>query len=226
MKVALARRIDAAASARGHVVVIDVMRAFTTAAFALGGGAERIVLAGSIEEAFGLRAHFERAVLVGEDRGRKIEGFDHGNSPAEIERAQLAGRTVILRSSSGTQGVVRATAATARALGSLVVASATARWLRAHASTVTLLAMGSPYSGAGQEDDVCAEDIAALVRGEIPDAAPTIHAVRASEAGRQALDPLVDWTSPEDLACACAIDRFDFAMPVTSEAGFLVARRA
>lgn len=231
MKVTIARRIESAATARGHVVVIDVMRAFTTAAYALAAGAERIVLVASTETAFELRQRFGRArghhaVLVGESEGRKIEGFDHGNSPPEMERADLAGRTVILRSSSGTQGVVRARAATSIALGSLVVASATARWLRAQATEVTLLAMGSPYSGRGEEDDACAEFLSSLLLHERADADRAIQAVRASEAGRQALDPSVDWTSPEDLDAACAIDRFDFAMPVTLEDGLLVARRA
>lgn len=229
MKVTIARRIEHAPSARGHVVVIDVMRAFTTAAYALAAGAERVVLVGTPEEAFALRDRSDhdrdrRIVLVGESHGRKIAGFDHGNSPAEIERADLRGRVVVLRSSSGTQGVVQATNATAIALGSLVVASATVRWLRRHAAEATFLAMGSPYGGDGAEDDACAEWMAAQLRGAPIADDVTLARVRASDAAREALDPAVDWTSPADLACACAIDRFDFAMPVTREDGLLVAR--
>ncbi len=224
MKITIAQRLPAAESARGHVVVIDVMRAFTTAAFAIHAGAERIVLVSGAEEAFATRSRLFRSVLVGEDRGRKIDGFDHGNSPAEMEGADLAGRTVILRSSSGTQGVVRARSADAVLLGSLVTASATVRYLREKAREVTFLAMGSPYSGEGSEDDACAELMAALLRGESADTARTIRAVRSSEAGRQALDPAVEWTSPEDLDRACALDRFDFALPVELEDGLLVAR--
>lgn len=224
LRVGIARRIAAAPRARGQVVVIDVMRAFTTAAYAVARGAERIVLVSGIDEAFELRARIGGSVLAGESAGRKIEGFDHGNSPAEIERADLSGRTVILRSSSGTQGVVESRAAEGRWLGSLVTASATARALRAIGGEVTLLAMGSPYSGEGAEDDACAEHLRALLLGERTDPERTLAAVRASEAGRQALDPAVDWTSASDLACACAIDRFDFALPVAREDGLLVAR--
>lgn len=226
LRVSIARRIEAAPTARGHVVVIDVLRAFTTAAYALASGAERIVLVSGIDEAFALRARLQRAVLVGESAGRKIEGFDHGNSPAEIADADLTGRTVILRSSSGTQGVVQARAADAICLGSLVTAAATVRYLRAHAREVTLLAMGSPYSGEGAEDDACAEHMSALLRGGRVDVARTLRLVRESEAGRQALDPAVDWTSTADLERATAIDRFDFALPVVREDGLFVARAA
>lgn len=219
-----ARGIESAASALGHVVVIDVLRAFTTAAYAFASGAERIVLVASADESFALRSQIANAVLVGEHEGRKIAGFDHGNSPAEIARTDLCGKTVVLRSSSGTQGVVGATRASAIVLGSLVVASATARWLRAHADEVTLLAMGTPFGGDGLEDDACAEHIEALLAHRTPEPQRTRETVLASDAAKLALDPTVDWISSADLDCALAIDRFDYAMTVERETGLWVAR--
>ena len=45
-----------AAATRGHSVeVIDVLRAFTTAAFAFAAGVREIVLVGAVEEALALR---------------------------------------------------------------------------------------------------------------------------------------------------------------------------
>jgi 2-phosphosulfolactate phosphatase len=224
MEIVRARGIDAAPTARGHVVVIDVLRAFTTAAYALDAGAEKIVLVSTAEEAFALRGTIDGAVLAGEKRGRKVEGFDHGNSPDEISRAELRDRTLVLRSSSGTQGVVRATNAECILLGSLVVASATARWLARNARVVTLLAMGSPDGPDGPEDDACADFLAALLDGAKPDVARTLETVRASKAARLAFDPSVDWISPQDVECATRIDRFAFAMRVRAENGRLVAR--
>ena len=127
MRVIQAYGIEAAAGAEGHVVVIDVVRAFTTAAFAFEAGAREIALVGTPEEAFALRGEWRDAVLVGESGGRPIPGFDFGNGPAALVGADLRGHRVILRSSSGTQGVVRATAAKEILLGSLVVARATSR---------------------------------------------------------------------------------------------------
>jgi len=238
MRIVRARGVEEADRAIGSVVVIDVLRAFTTAAYAFASGAREIVLVGAVDEAFALRRRFERAVLVGEVGGKPIAGFDHGNSPARMRELDLSGTSVILRSSSGTQGVIRARAADETWLGSLVVASATARALARSAETVTLLAMGSPYDGddesSGAEDDACADLIEALLASRAEDTASmaeralastesTNERVRASRAARQALDPSIDWITPDDLECALAIDRFDFAMRVRREHDLLIA---
>lgn len=222
MKVSRLRGLGAAAEARGHVVVIDVLRAFTTAACAISVGARRIVLVADADEALRLRTTLDRAVVVGEHEGRKIAGFDYGNSPAEILAQDLTGRTVILRSSSGTQGVVQASDATEILLGSLVVAHATELYLREHAHECTLLAMGSPFGGDGDEDDACADLLETRLRGERIDRATVLDRVRSSDAGQLALDPAADWIAPEDLAIACQLDRFDFALPVRRAGNLLV----
>ncbi len=227
MHVVKARGVEEAARAIGSVVVIDVLRAFTTAAYAFAAGAREIVLVSEVDEAFALRDRFERAVLVGEVGGKPITGFDHGNSPARMRELDLSGTTVILRSSSGTQGVIRARQADSIWLGSLVVASATARALARSAETITLLAMGSPYDGddesSGAEDDACADHIEALLLGRASDRVSIERRVLASRAARQALDPSIDWITPEDLECALAIDRFDFTMRVHRERGLPIA---
>src|SRR5262245_64699993 len=101
MPITRLRGVEAAASARGAVVVIDVLRAFTTAAYALASGAGEIVLVSTPEQAFVLRERWPRALLVGEVGGRPIPGFDHGNSPAAMQELDLRGKPIGLRSSSG-----------------------------------------------------------------------------------------------------------------------------
>lgn len=218
--------VASAAGARGAVVVIDVLRAFTTAAYAIAAGASEIVLVASVEQASALRERrFPGALLVGEVGGRPIAGFDHGNSPEAVSALDLAGRRVILRSSSGTQGVVRATAASSLWLGSLVTASATARAL-ARQELVTLVACGAPEGPDGDEDEACAELLEARLLGRPCDQRVFVRRVERSRAGRLASDPGVDWITPGDLACATAVDRFDFALRVVREEGFDVARPA
>jgi 2-phosphosulfolactate phosphatase len=225
VRTTLASGVEAASSARGHVVVIDVIRAFTTAAFAFASGATEIALVGTAEEAFALRERWRGAVLMGESGGRPIPGFDFGNSPAALLGQDLRGRRAILRTSSGTQGVVRATSADAVVLGSLVVAGATCRWLRAEgAEHGTLLAMGSAFGPDGPEDVVCATYLQALLRGEAADAAAAAREVRRSPAARLATQAGIDWISPDDLWCAVHVDRFDFAMPVERRGPLHVAR--
>jgi 2-phosphosulfolactate phosphatase len=226
MHVELAYGIASAPAARGHVVVIDVLRAFTCAAFAFGRGAESIVLVSTTDEAHAVKRARPHVLMIGEVGGRIIPGFDFGNSPHALTTADLAGRTIVQRTGSGTQGVVSARNADAVFLGSLLVASATCRHLRSvGAETVTLLAMGSPSRDDDPEDLACRAFMADVLAGRAPDRDGTIRAVRDSPGGRAALDPAIDWTVPGDLDCATDIDAFDFAMPVAREDGLLVARR-
>ncbi len=111
----------------GAVVVVDVIRAFTTAAYAFASGAAEIYLVGTLDEAIEFKASHPGSLAMGENRGLRPDGFDFPNSPAMLREADLDGRTLVQRTSAGTQGVVRATDATRLWAASLVVASATAR---------------------------------------------------------------------------------------------------
>src|SRR5262245_52148466 len=228
MDIVEAYGIESAPAARGHVVVIDVLRAFTCAAFAFDAGADSIVLVSTVDEALAVRRTRPDVILFGEVGGRIIPGFDFGNSPHDLRLAgdRLRGKTLVQRTGRGTQGVTSARNADAVCLGSLPVASATCRHLRRiGAQTVTLLAMGSPSGSDGPEDVACRGYMADVLRGREPDREAAIRMVRESKGGRWALDPTVDWISVGDLDCATSIDRFAFAMPVAREDGLLVARR-
>ena len=89
------------------VVVIDVLRAFTTAAYAFDLGVYEIILVSGIDKAFQLRDRFPDALLIGEADGIPVEGFDLGNSPTHLTNTDLQDRRLIHRSTAGTQGVVR-----------------------------------------------------------------------------------------------------------------------
>lgn len=222
MRIVRARGPDAAAELEGSVVVIDVLRAFTTAAFAFARGARSIVLVGTADGAFALRATRD-VVLIGESDGRKLAGFDHGNSPEEIDSLDLRDKDVVLRSTAGTQGVVRAERAESIVLASLVVAGATVRALRSEAH-VSLLAMGSPLGADEIEDDVCADLLEERLLGRDVDLARVRERVLASPAAARAHDPSAGWITPGDVERALEIDRFDFVMRVRREHGLLVAR--
>lgn len=226
MKLIESYGIEEAPKAQGHVVVIDVIRAFTTAAFAFHQGAEKIVLVKTPEEAFELRKKFASWLLAGEEGGKQIQGFDFGNSPEAISKENLQGRTVVLRSSSGTQGVVSATSAQKIYLGSLVVASATMKALRKiNPEVVTLLAMGSPKGPDKEEDLACRHYMSCLLQNKPVDKEEIIETVRKSPAGQQAYDPQITWKTPGDLERVLEVDRFNFAMAVEPENGLLIASK-
>ncbi len=95
------------------VVVIDVLRATTTIAHALAAGAEQIVPCLEIDEARKVQNQLgDEAMLGGERDGKKIEGFDFGNSPSEYTPATIAGKTLIFTTTNGTRAMK--TAVTAR----------------------------------------------------------------------------------------------------------------
>src|SRR5207244_9872059 len=134
--------LDGARAATGHAVIVDVFRAFTTAAFCIAAGAREIVLVADHEQALALKRDDPSLFLTGEIGGRPIAGFDVGNSPSAIERLDLSGRRVVQRTSSGTQGVVAASGAEAIVLGSFVIAAATVRYVRERASDGAGVAVG------------------------------------------------------------------------------------
>ena len=117
--------------ATGAVVVVDVLRAFSTAAYALASGAREIYLVGGVAEALAFKAAHPGTLAMGEEHGRRPAGYDFANSPADLAEADVAGRTIVQRTSAGTQGVVAALAAERLWCAALVTASATARAVRA-----------------------------------------------------------------------------------------------
>ena len=78
--------LETCSEATSTVVVIDVLRAFTCAAFAFAAGAKEIILVQEIAEAFALKQKMPNALLMGEVNSFPIEGFDYGNSPSAFQR--------------------------------------------------------------------------------------------------------------------------------------------
>ena len=135
----------------GAVVAVDVIRAFTTAAYAFAAGASHIFLVDSIAQALAVKAADPDVLAMGEDRGRRPPGFDFSNSPVAVAAADLGGRVLVQRTSAGTRGVVAARSATRLWCASLVCASATAAAVRSSglgAPTYAALDLGGSVDGA------------------------------------------------------------------------------
>ena len=215
--------LEECAEATGTVVVIDVLRAFTCTAFALGGGVASIFLVGEVAEALALREQMPDALLMGEVGSRRIPGFDFSNSPAEIDGLDLRGRRMIQRTSNGTQGMVRSVQAETILAGSFCCAEATVAFIRRqNPSMLSFVITGYGPGGRGDEDVALADYVHARLRGETPDPEPYLERVRSSVMGRRFPDPNWPDFPPADLPCCTALDRFHFAMPVARQDGQLV----
>lgn len=212
--------------ARGVAVVIDVLRAFTTAAFAFDHGAVRILPVSSVAEALALQQELPGALVMGEVNGFKPEGFDLSNSPGALRNWDLAGRVLIQRTSAGTQGLVRAIRADALYAASFVVARATAHQLiRNQADVISFVVTGISEGRDGDEDLACAEYIQALVEGDEPDPAPYLARVASSTVGRDFSSGSLGYLLQEDFQLSVLVNHFDFAMPVRRVEGRLVMTR-
>ncbi|MEX2486637.1 MAG: 2-phosphosulfolactate phosphatase, partial [Nitriliruptoraceae bacterium] len=119
----------------------------------------------------------------------------------------------IHRTTAGTQGLARTAGSPLVLAASFVNAAATARTLIASAAhEVAFIITGASHGRDGDEDLACAELIAARLNGDEPDPATFLARVSQSDAGRAFAPDGADWAPPEDLACACEVDRFDFAL--------------
>ena len=226
MKVVIASLVEGAKRAMGVVAVIDVFRAFTSAAVALANGASRIVMVRSLEEALELRRAGVGQVCIGEVGGRAPEGFDFGNSPFEIASVDFQGTSVIQRTSAGTQGVVLASNRAERLYAaSLVTADATVRAvLSGSPETVTLVPMGAEGIRRTDEDELCAMHLRNRLEGRLGDLEAIRRLVLAGGEVPRFHDPTRPYLHPEDVDMALDVDRFDFAVRVEIEEDRPVAR--
>ncbi|MEA2661677.1 MAG: 2-phosphosulfolactate phosphatase [Chloroflexota bacterium] len=216
MRVRRLSLVDGARAATGTAVIIDVFRAFTTAAFVIAAGAREIVLVADHEHALARKAADPSLFLTGEINGWPIPGFDAGNSPSLIRHLDLSGRRVVQRTSAGTQCVVAASGARRIVLGSLVIAAATLRHVRAIGDDVTLVATSTTDPPDGDEDLACAVYLERqLLDGAAPP--PAIRLLRDEEGWPE-------FFPREDAVLALQLDRFDFALPISREGGLLIAR--
>ena len=225
MEIIVDSLLDGARRATGVVAIIDVFRAFTTAAVALANGAARIVMVSDVREALALRDSGFGQICMGEVEGRAPAGFDLGNSPFEASRIDFAGKTILQRTSAGTQGMTAANFADRRYAASLVTASATARAMLKRASgRITVVAMGKNALDRTDEDEVCALHLRNLLEGRPGDPAAVRRMILAGGEVARFHDPSRPWLHPEDVDIALDIGRYDFAIGIDVEDGRPVGR--
>ena len=212
-------------TATGLVIVIDVIRAFTNAAFAFSKGAKEIYPVSTVEEALQFKAQTPNSLACGEVGGIPPEGFDFGNSPTQTKTLDLKGCVLFQRTGAGTQGIARSVNAGTMLAASLVVANATVTHIRnLGADYVTFVVTGQTGDERGDEDLACAEYLEALLRGQQPNPAPYVDRVYKSRDALFHLDPNLPEFPKSDLDHCTNIDAFDFVMPVTKENGHHVMR--
>lgn len=208
------------------VVVIDVLRSFTTAAVALANGASAIYPVEGIAAAIALADRMRDSVSVGAvGGGDTAPGFDFGNSPAALIQTDLAGRNVVMSTAAGVRGLQRFHQARQLFAASLVCARATAEAIRAvGAREVCFVITGEWVDRDGDEDIACADYIERLLRGAPASPEEFARRVRESDFGRRFTAGTWPHLPRADLDIAAHADLYNFAMPVRREGAHLIIR--
>lgn len=210
---------------KGRIVaVIDVLRATTTIITALSSGARCVIPCVEIDEARQMASDYPRdeVLLGGERQGKRIAGFDLGNSPRDYASPRVINKRIVFTTTNGTRAMHHARLAERVLLASFVNRSAVVREL-SRGEHVCILCAGT--NGKVSLDDVLvAGALTAGVR-ELGGSAPILNApawiaeqiwrtcqmqdlllgaLRGSCGGR----PLVELGLENDIRDAAQLDRF------------------
>ena len=216
MNIRILTSLKQADKAEGITVVIDVLRAFTTTCYVFASGAKRIISVADLDEAYAIKKLHPDYILMGERKGIKQQGFDYGNSPADLTNIALPNNTVVLTTSAGTQGIQKAIHADEVLTGAFVNAAATADYIRSrNPGTVTLLCTDDWHPE--NEDVQCAKYLQSLLEGLHMDFAKIQMYMRHHpSADGFLLHPLTP-SAPKDFALCLSLDTFDFAVKATKK---------
>ena len=88
-------------------VVIDVLRATTTIAWALKNGADSIQVFSDLNllKDTAKRWDDDKRLMLAERGGKKIKGFDLGNSPLSVSREKVMGKRLFMSTTNGTKSL-------------------------------------------------------------------------------------------------------------------------
>lgn len=211
--------------ATGNVVLLNVLRSYTTLAMLFSQGVEQAILVSGVADGLSLRDQGLVDFAVGGLHGNRPVGYDFGNSPVEIDGVNFAGTKIAMRSSAGTQGVFKVRNADSIYLASFLTADATAKSLLRRTpprGRITLVDLGFEGVRDCLEDRLCLVYLGllleALLRGEeyitvFPILKKVIQLHRAVD----------EFFTPEEIELSLQLDRFDFAIRVDRIDGFTVA---
>jgi len=209
---------------RGDLIIaVDVLRCSSSIVNAFVNGVKAVVPAETLREAFALREQHSDYLLAGERRGRKLRGFDFGNSPWEFVQEAVDGRTLIMTTTSGTGALVRCRGAEHVLVGAFLNAEAVAKEAAAIAQRNELdvsFVLAGEKGLFSLEDFLCAGAIASgFPIGAFDFSDEALAAVLAFECAKNTLGEsvrksrhakhLIELGFERDIEFSCMLNRFD-----------------
>lgn len=214
MKIKKLKFLKGAKKAEGLTVIIDVFRAYTTAAYLFANKAKKIFIVSKIETARKLKENLNNPVLIGERKGIKIKGFDFNNSPYFISQNNFADKEVVLSTSAGTKGIIAAQDASEIITGSFVNIKAVAEYIKSkNPEIVSLVAMGNNGVSDADEDNLYAQELYKILSGQEILPQSEIKKKLRSPAGDRFFEKSTQSEMPaEDFDYCLKINEFNFVI--------------
>jgi len=214
---------------RGDILIaIDVLRCTSTIIAALANGAREVIPIGTLKEALEFRRRHPAHILAGERGGVKPKGFDLGNSPLGFSSDKVAGKHIIITTTSGTKALTRMKGARWVLIGTLlnakVVAQESLKIARVEGVGISLILAGRK-GRFSLEDFICSGAIATNLRSETISFSDAVHAASLSfemvndhlyqtiSKGEHAQN-LIRLGFDEDVKFCCQIDKYSSVIPI------------
>jgi 2-phosphosulfolactate phosphatase len=122
------------------IVVVDILRATSCMTTAFAHGVDSIVPFANLEDCRAMRS--KGYITSGERDGKKVEGFDRGNSPYEYMGELVKGKKIAFTTTNGTQAIEKSKGAKEIIIGSFLNLSTVAKHLLLNGSNILIVCAG------------------------------------------------------------------------------------
>lgn len=203
------------------VVVIDVIRAFTTACYAYTRAPAIIYPVAEIADAQAMKKKDPNVILVGERFGVSIPGFDYNNSPSQMTVAELRNKSVVFTTTAGTWGLHAAPAKSKVITGSFVNSGAIVSYVqKEHPKAVTFLCTDDRYYDS--EDFLCASFIKSRLVGKSLSFPDLRTHIRRHPTTKMYLKNPLNPTAKKDFDLCMETDVFPFVLERAVKNGHMI----
>lgn len=122
------------------VVVVDIFRATSCMTTAFAHGIGSITPFAKLDDCLAMKN--KGYFTSGERDGKKVDGFDLGNSPFEYMADELKGKKIAFTTTNGTQAIAKSIGAKEIVIGSFLNLSAVVNYLRAGSNNILIVCAG------------------------------------------------------------------------------------
>ncbi len=146
------------------VVVVDILRATSCMTTAFAFGIHSITPFAKLEDCLAMKE--KNYFTAGERDGKKVEGFDLGNSPFEYMDEKLKGKKIAFTTTNGTQAIAKSEGAREIVIGSFLNLAAVTKYLLASTNNILIVCAG--WKGkVNLEDTLFAGAVVEAMKDEI-----------------------------------------------------------